>query len=108
MGLRRSVRAQLGARTPLRSRSAQYSNGVCQIVNGQPLFPVRTALVLAIAIMSGLVGGTIAYLAHAKLPEAALYAVGAAVAALLLAHQLIGPEKPDDTPEEKPVQKKSD
>ncbi|GIG70528.1 hypothetical protein [Phytomonospora endophytica] len=62
-----------------------------------PLFSLRTALVLVIAAVAGLVGGTIAYVADPNLARAALYAVGAAVGGLLLSHQLIGPEKPSDT-----------
>lgn len=75
---------------------SQRANGACRIVNGQPLFSLRTALVLFIAIVAGLVGGTVAYVADPTVAKAALYATGVAVAALLLAHQLIGPDKPSE------------
>lgn len=60
-------------------------------MSNPPLLTVRSALVALIAVVVGLAGGVLAYLASAGLPGAALIGASAAGGALGLFHSLIGP-----------------
>jgi hypothetical protein len=55
-----------------------------------PLLTVRAAVVLLIAVVVGLVAGAVGFLAHRDLPTAVLVGGGAAGAALVLFHGLLG------------------
>lgn len=55
-----------------------------------PLLSVRAALVLLIAVVVGLVAGTLGYIASGGLATAALIGGGGAGSALALFHSLLG------------------
>ncbi|GFJ82122.1 hypothetical protein Phou_063020 [Phytohabitans houttuyneae] len=55
-----------------------------------PLLSVRTAIVLLLALVVGLLSGGLSYLAEPSAPLAALYGGGAACGALLLFHKVVG------------------
>jgi len=55
-----------------------------------PLFTVRAALVLLLAIVVGLIAGILAYLANRSVPAAVLVGGGATGGAVLLFNTLIG------------------
>ena len=58
-----------------------------------PLLSERAALLLTLALLVGLIAGTLSYLADNSLPAAALWGGGAAGGALALFHSLIGRER---------------
>jgi hypothetical protein len=55
-----------------------------------PLLTVRAAVVLLMAMVAGLVAGALSYLATRSVPAAMLTAGGAAGAAMMLFHTLVG------------------
>lgn len=55
-----------------------------------PLLSVRTAVVLLLAVVAGVLAGVLGYLSERNLPSAVLVGGGAAAGALLLFHTLLG------------------
>ncbi|MEU4421075.1 hypothetical protein AB0F81_10635 [Actinoplanes sp. NPDC024001] len=54
-----------------------------------PLLTVRTAVVLLLALVVGVLAGALSYLTDGSVPAAVLWGGGAAGAALMLFHTLI-------------------
>lgn len=55
-----------------------------------PLFPLRTAVILLLALVVGVLAGALSYLADHSVPHAVLWGGGAAGGALALFHNMIG------------------
>ena len=55
-----------------------------------PLLTVRTAVVLLLALVVGLLAGALSYLSNRSVPVAALVGGGASGGALVLFHTIIG------------------
>ena len=56
----------------------------------EPLLSLRAAVVLLLAVVTGVAGGVFAYLAGQPVPAAVLVGGGAAGGALMLFHKVVG------------------